>query len=67
MSELFTEMCRLLEIKKTSTSGFRPQANGQIEKFNSVLRNMISRYVDKDQRNWDLYLPLITICVIIPQ
>ena len=45
MSELFNEVSRLLEIKKTSTSGFRPQANGQIDKFNSVLLNMISAYV----------------------
>ena len=60
-SELFTEVCRLLEIKKTSTSGFRPQANGQIEKFNSVLLNMISTYIDKTQTNWDLNLSLLTM------
>ena len=61
MSVLFSEVCRLLEIKKTSTSGFRPQTNGQIEKFNSVLLNMISTYVYKDRRNWDLYLSLLTM------
>ena len=61
MSVLFIEVCRLLEIKKTSSSGFRPQANGQVENFNSVLLNMISTYVDKDQRNWDLYLSLLNM------
>ena len=49
-SELFTEVCRLLEIKKTSNSGFRPHANRQIEKFNSVLLNMISTYIIRLRR-----------------
>lgn len=60
-SELFREVCRLLEIKQTRTSGFRPMANGMIEKFNSSLLNMISAYVDQNQRNWDRYLPLLTM------
>ena len=60
-SELLREVCRLLEIKQTRTSGFRPMANGMIEKFNSSLLNMISAYVDQNQRNWDRYLPLLTM------
>lgn len=60
-SELFREVCRLLEIKQTRTSGFRPMANGMIEKFNSSLLNMISAYVDQNQKNWDRYLPLLTM------
>ena len=35
--ELLREVCRLLEIKQTRTSGFRPMANGMIERFNSTL------------------------------
>ena len=60
-SELFREVCRLLEIHQTKTSGFRPIANGMVERPNSSLLNMISTYVNQDQRNWDRYLPLLTM------
>ena len=60
-SELLREVCRLLEIKQTRTSGSRPMANGMIERFNSTLLNMISAYVDENQKDWDRYLPLLTM------
>ena len=60
-SELLREVCRLLEIKQTKTPGFRAMANGMIERFNSTLLNMISAYVDENQKDWDRYLPLLTL------
>ena len=33
-SELFKEMCELLEIGKTWTTSYRPSANGQVERYN---------------------------------
>ena len=33
-SELFKEMCELLEIGKTRTTSYRPSANGQVERYN---------------------------------
>ena len=59
-SELMQQVCRLLEIHKTRTSPYHPSSNGQAERFNQVLVDMISAYVDSDQRNWDRHLPLLT-------
>ena len=64
-SELFQEVCRLLEIHQTRTSGFRPIANGMVERLNSSLLNMISTYVNQDQRNLDRYLPLLTMNLLM--
>ena len=50
----------MLEINQTRTSGYRPMANGQPEKFNQVLSNMITTYVNANQTNWDRDLNLIT-------
>ena len=33
-SELFKEMCELLEIGKTRTTSYRPSENGQVERYN---------------------------------
>ena len=59
-ARLFKEICKLLEIDKVRSSPYHPQGNSQVERFNATLLGMISAYVDKHQRNWDVYLPLLT-------
>ena len=59
-SQLFQEMCKLYGIHKTCSSPFHPRSNGLIERFNHTLAQMISAYVDKEQRHWDVHLPLLT-------
>ena len=59
-SNLFKQVCKLLDIHKTRTTPYHPSSNGQAERFNQVLVNMIAAYVDEDQRNWDAHLPLLT-------
>lgn len=55
-SNLFKELCRLLEIHKTRTTPRHPQGNGQTERFNRTLIQMIKAYIKDDQREWDQHL-----------
>ncbi|XP_060758004.1 uncharacterized protein LOC132868818 [Neoarius graeffei] len=57
---LFQSVCRLLQITKTRTTPYHPASNGQVERFNRTLLQMIRCYVDKNQKNWDEHLPLLT-------
>ena len=57
LSELMSETCRLLKVKKLNTSGYHPQTDGLVERFHQTLIAMLSRYVDKHARDWDRYLP----------
>ena len=59
-SELFRQMCCLLEINQTKSSSYHPSANGICERYNQTLLNMITTYVNEEQTNWDVYLPLVT-------
>ncbi len=59
-SQLFQQICSLLEVNKVHCTPFHPQANGSVEAFNKTLLDMISMYVNKHQRDWDKYLPLLT-------
>ncbi len=52
-SKLFTELCKLLEIRKTKSSPYRPQGNGQVERFNRTLISMIKMYLSDEGRDWD--------------
>ena len=58
-SELFSEVCKLLEITRTRTTPYRPSANGQVERYNRTLLQMLRCYIDKGQKDWDEHLPLL--------
>lgn len=55
-SNLFKDVCSFLGIDKTRTTSFRPQSNGQVERFNRTLAAMLTMYCEKKQNTWDEYL-----------
>ena len=59
-NELLDEVCKALKTTKIYTSPFHPQTDGVVERLNQTVLNMMSVYVDADQRNWDEVLPFIT-------
>ena len=59
-SQLFQETCRLLEVKKTRSTPYKPQANGLIERFNRTLGKMLRSFVDHNKLDWDIHVPLLT-------
>ena len=52
-SQIFSELCRLLEMCKTRTSPWNPWCNGQTKRFNRTLIRMIKAYLKGEQTNWD--------------
>ena len=40
----------MIDIHKTRTSPYQPSSNGMIERFNSTVVDMISKYVDENQK-----------------
>ena len=56
LSDLILEMCRILGIKKLNTSGYHPQTDGLVEKFNSTLLGMMSKCSDSKSLEWDQQL-----------
>ena len=59
-SQLFQEVCKLLGIKKTRTTPFHPQSDGQSERNIKTLVKMVA-IVTKEQENWDKHLPFISM------
>ena len=49
----------LHQVKKVNTSGYHPQTNGLVEKFNSTLISMISKVVEGSSRDLDQHLPIL--------
>ena len=60
-SKVFHEVCNLLGIRKTRTTPMRPQSDGMVERFNRTIEVMLSAFVSKHQKDWDVYLPFLTM------
>ena len=52
-SNLFRELCNLLEIRKTQTTARNLKYNGKVEKFNKTFVRMVRAYLKGQQREWD--------------
>jgi transposase InsO family protein len=50
----FTQaLCRMLGTKQAMSTAYHPQTDGQTERVNRVLEDMLRMYVSKSQTDWD--------------
>ncbi len=56
-ADLFQGMCDLLGIKKTRTTPLHPQSDGQTERMNRTLLDILSKLAKDEPRQWDVQLP----------
>ena len=53
LSHLIKDICDFLGIKKLNTTGYHPQCDGMIERFNRTLVTMLRKHADKYGEEWD--------------
>ena len=58
-SALMKNLTRLLGIKKTKTSPYRPQSDGLVERLNRSILAMLSAFVTERGNDWDTHLPYV--------
>ena len=56
LSETFKSVCKLLGIKHTHSTSFRPQSNGSNERSHKSLIEYLRSYVAADLSNWDQWV-----------
>ena len=61
VSLVFREMCKLLEINKSQTTPLHPSSDGLVERMNRTVKNILSKYVREDQKDWDTHLDFIVM------
>ena len=59
-NELFHNICELAKIKKLRTGSYRPQTNGQCERFNQTLLNMLGTLPHDAKKKWQDWVPTLT-------
>ena len=60
-SNLFAEVCRLLDIEKTRTCPYRPQRDGMIERFNRTVAQMLVTFRQGKKHSWDEHLLFVML------
>ena len=59
LSHLMKEICSLLNIKQTRTTAYHPATDGNVERFNRTMGDMLSTALTNDVNTWDEYLPYV--------
>lgn len=59
LSKIVQEVCRIMRTQKLNTSAYHPQCNAIQERYNAVILDTISHYVNQCHSDWDKYLPAI--------
>ena len=54
----FKELCKIMDINKTRTTSYRPSANGQVERLNRSIAQIIRCCVHGKQEQWDEFVAL---------
>ena len=55
-SALITELCNVLQIQKSRTTPYHPQADGLVERSDCTLLSMLSIVVDEHPQTWESHL-----------
>ena len=59
-SDLIRELCKIAGVKKVHTTPYHQQGNGQCERFNSTLCNMLGTLSEEEKSDWKSYLGCMT-------
>ncbi|KMQ86926.1 integrase core domain protein [Lasius niger] len=60
-SQLFSELMRLLGIRKTRTTALHPQSDGQVERQHQTIVNYLAKYISQNQKNWDQWVSMFLL------
>ena len=53
ISELFQEICNLLQVKRINSKSFNPRLQGKVESFHQGLNQSMSDHINKYGDDWD--------------
>ncbi|CDJ70406.1 hypothetical protein, conserved [Eimeria necatrix] len=60
-SALWQQLCRRFNIKRAMFSSYHPQSEGQTERVNRTLEQLLRTYIQSDKREWERLLPAVEL------
>ena len=62
-SNFWTELMKMLDTGLATSTAFHPQMDGQTDRTNRTLEQMLRFWVDYKQTNWDTLLPIVEFSI----
>lgn len=62
-SHFFTRLCQGFGVKQLPSTAFHPQTDGQTERVNRVLEDVLRHFTNAEQTNWDTLLPMVEFAI----
>ena len=59
-SQLFKELHRLTKIQSSNTTPYHPMGDGQVERCNRTIINMLKALPEREKKNWKYHLPKLS-------
>ena len=63
MSQFWASLMERLHMTHFASSAFHPQTDGNTERVNRVMEDMLRHYVRADQTDWDSWLPMVEFAI----
>ena len=62
-SEFHAQLCQLLTVERCLSTAYHPQSDGQVERMNRIVQEVLRHYVSPRADNWDRLLPLVEFAI----
>ncbi len=62
-SMFWSQVCKRMDIQQCMSTAYHPQSDGQTERMNRVLQEMLRHYVGSHHADWDKYLSMAEFAV----
>jgi hypothetical protein len=62
-NKFWEHVCQRLRLDRKMSSAYHPQTNGQTERINRVIEEMLRSYISPSQRDWHEWLPLVEFAI----
>ena len=65
LSDIVTRLCEIMEIRKATSTAYAPQTQGQVERTNRTVQDMLAKLIEdhRHQSDWDVFLPAVLFAI----
>jgi hypothetical protein len=61
--KFLTELAKIFQFRQALSTAFHPQTDGQTERMNRVIEDMVRHYVSPYSDDWDEFLPMVEFSI----